>query len=294
MHRRRNAGAIRRSARGTFVKENIFILVKTYPTISSKHDELVCTAGVRETGEWVRIYPVPFRKLDWGRQYKKHQWIRAALQKNPSDNRPESFRPISDIEPRELVPAKHQWAARREILSRVRVYDDMQSLIAAARQNLLSLAMFKPRKITGFFHEETEREWSPEKLRQLEERARQIGLFQDSREFVREFKVVKKLPYKCSYQFADANGNSSKLMISDWEIGMLFWNCLRKAGGDEQAALRKVRQKCEVDLPGKDLHLILGTTHQFHKRGKNPFIIIGLYYPPALSPSRGENLVLRA
>ena len=36
--------------------------VKTYPTISSKYDELVCTAGFREDGTWVRIYPIQFRK----------------------------------------------------------------------------------------------------------------------------------------------------------------------------------------------------------------------------------------
>lgn len=43
--------------------ENIFIIAKTYPTRSKKYKELVCTAGIKKDGEWIRIYPVPFRSL---------------------------------------------------------------------------------------------------------------------------------------------------------------------------------------------------------------------------------------
>ena len=43
--------------------ERVLVTVKTYPCLSQKYDELVCTAGLREDGSWIRIYPVPFRKL---------------------------------------------------------------------------------------------------------------------------------------------------------------------------------------------------------------------------------------
>lgn len=43
--------------------ERVLITVKTYPTLSKKYGETVCTAGLREDGSWVRIYPVPFRQL---------------------------------------------------------------------------------------------------------------------------------------------------------------------------------------------------------------------------------------
>ncbi|MDF1814754.1 MAG: hypothetical protein P1V20_21290, partial [Verrucomicrobiales bacterium] len=45
------------------MKERILITVKTYPTLSTKYAELVCTAGVNENGEWRRIYPIQFRQL---------------------------------------------------------------------------------------------------------------------------------------------------------------------------------------------------------------------------------------
>ena len=39
----------------------VLIAVKTYPTLASKYDELVCTAGFLEDGSWITniSYPVP-------------------------------------------------------------------------------------------------------------------------------------------------------------------------------------------------------------------------------------------
>jgi hypothetical protein len=54
--------------------ERVLITVKTYPTLSRKYGETVCTAGVRADGSWMRIYPVPFRRLDEEEQYKKFEW----------------------------------------------------------------------------------------------------------------------------------------------------------------------------------------------------------------------------
>ena len=45
------------------MQEEILITVKTYPTLSKKYHELVCTAGVNTEGEWRRLYPVQFRQL---------------------------------------------------------------------------------------------------------------------------------------------------------------------------------------------------------------------------------------
>lgn len=70
-------------------------------------------------------------------------------------------------------------------------------------------------------------------------------------------------------------------MIEDWEIGALYWNCLKTAGGNESEALQKVRAKYEQNFVNdKDIHLFLGTTREWHmRRAKNPFVIIGVFYP---------------
>ncbi len=77
-------------------------------------------------------------------------------------------------------------------------------------------------------------------------------------------------------------------MIEDWELGQLYWNCLKSSDGNEDLACKKVKQKYFDEFIEKDLHFFLGTTRQFHKIAPNPFIIIGAFYP-----SKGkENLQL--
>jgi len=44
-------------------RKKVLITVTTYPLPSRSHDELVCTAGILETGEMIRIYPVPLSFL---------------------------------------------------------------------------------------------------------------------------------------------------------------------------------------------------------------------------------------
>jgi len=52
-------------------RERLLITVKTYPTLSRKHGETVCTAAVRSDGSWVRLYPIPFRLMDYRDRYAK-------------------------------------------------------------------------------------------------------------------------------------------------------------------------------------------------------------------------------
>jgi hypothetical protein len=74
-------------------KQRVLITVKTYPTLSRKYGETVCTAGVREDGTWVRIYPVPFRRLNEEQQYKKYDWLEVRLVRNTTDPRPRPTAP---------------------------------------------------------------------------------------------------------------------------------------------------------------------------------------------------------
>ena len=95
-------------------------------------------------------------------------------------------------------------------------------------------------------------------------------------------KVIKKLPYKFSYRFfSEGDKEPRKMMIEDWEIGALFWKCLYQKDGDEQATLELVKQKYLEEFAEKDLFLFVGTTLKFHAMSApNPFVIIGVFYPP--------------
>ena len=262
-------------------KERILITVKTYPTLSRKYGETVCTAGVREDGSWVRIYPVPFRRLDEEEQYKKFDWIETTLIRKHSDCRPETFHP-ADYD--ELVPVSHMgtdhsWSARRKmILQTCRVYDRLDELMAGAKKNTLSLAVFKPTTIRGFIWEDEEREWSESRVSQMRDMTSQKELFAaDS--WRQTFKLVPKLPYSFSYQLEDAAGRKSTMQVLDWECGQLYWNCMRRHNS-ETVALDKVREKYLVEFGKRDLYFFLGTTQQFHGFAPNPWVIVGVFAPP--------------
>ncbi|MDZ4793176.1 MAG: hypothetical protein SGI83_02770 [Bacteroidota bacterium] len=69
----------------------VLMAVTTYPLPSRSYDELVCTGGFLENGDWIRIYPVPFKFLE----FKKYQWIELELRKPKKfDFRPESHSPL--------------------------------------------------------------------------------------------------------------------------------------------------------------------------------------------------------
>jgi len=64
-------------------KKRILVTVKTYPTPAAKYTETVCTAGITEDGEWIRIYPIRYRMLDHDKQYSKFDWIEVEVEKRP-------------------------------------------------------------------------------------------------------------------------------------------------------------------------------------------------------------------
>lgn len=262
-------------------KKRIFIVVKTYPSISKKHIELVCTAGVLEDGSWIRLYPIPFRRLETFQKYPKYTWIEVEVERNTGDFRPESYRPDISTLRVEEKPKEVDWNERRKVVFKnKKVYADLGELIEKSKNDGLSLAIFKPNKILDFKIEPTEREWDAETLAYFEQESRQLNLFLSPEKIKEQFKVVKKVPYKFSYRLEDITGKESTMMISDWEIGALYFKCLRDANGDEEVALSKVREKYYDEFLKKDLHLFLGTTKEYHNVAPNPFIIIGVFYPP--------------
>ena len=265
--------------------KNILIAVKTYPTLSEKYDELVCTAGFLEDGSWVRIYPIPYRKLDYTERYQKWHWISLDIEKNPHDFRKESFRPVN-IDG-ELIIGKHvgtqnNWAERKNIVLK-HVYTNMEELISEAKNNEIgtSLAVLKPKEVVDFVWEACkERDWDKKKLDKILARQTQLSLFEEENETRKIFKVVQKVPYEFSYIFTTEDGIQRKLMIEDWEVGELYWNCLRRSQGNEEIACQQVKKKYfDKFVKENDLYFFLGTTLKYHNFGKNPFIIIGVFYP---------------
>jgi len=264
-------------------RQKVLITVTTYPQPSRSHDELVCTAGILENGEWIRIYPVPLSflvDLKGNGQVNnvKYTWFELELRKRTDDFRPESHSPINydfrDLKVIEHLDTQGNWFRRKEFVLK-KVYTSITKLIADSNAPTnISLATFKPSNILRLEWQEDSREWKNE----WKDLRKQGDLFADDKD---PEKLIPKLPYKFLYFFTDDSGKERRLMVEDWEIGALYWKCLKKAEGNEQIALQKVKEQYEDNFKNnKDIYFFLGTTKKWHiRRARNPFVIIGVFYP---------------
>ena len=262
------------------MKKKILIAVKTYPLPSTKYTETVCTAGFDKDGNWIRIYPIPFRLLYGPQQYKKYDWIEGPVRKNTQDPRLESHKIIyKEIKVVGELSTADNWKARKEIVLKNGFRTDLTALIKEAKETNISLATYKPKQVINFIWKKSDEDYSEKALKDWEESGKQLSLFQDENDAKLDFKLVKKIPYKFSYVFEDADGTKRTVMIEDWEVGAAYFNFQEKYR-DTSLVLEKMRDKFLTQMLKKDLYFFLGTTRKFHKMGKNPFIIIGLFYPP--------------
>ena len=122
------------------------------------------------------------------------------------------------------------WRQRRRLLlGTVQVYSRLQDLIDGAKANSLSLAVFKPKRITDFVWEEETRDWDAVKVAVIRDQTRQSELFSEDT-WRKTFNLIPKLPYSFSYRFEDASDQASELQILDWEAGALFWTVAQMRG----------------------------------------------------------------
>ena len=255
----------------------ILITVKTYPIPSSKYDELVCTAGVTESGDFIRLYPINYRDLPYSQQYQKYQWIEVEAEKHRGrDNRKESYRPREGIkllgEP--ITPKVGDWSERAYFVLKQKS-KSMEELWEKQEIDNTSLGVFKPKEVIGLEIQPDDPNWKPRFIAEL----KQQRLWED-RNVTKE--PPRKVPWKFYYRFScdDPNCNSNHRMhIEDWEVGALYWNCVDKGSSSEEAA-QKVKEKFfeEICAPDKNTHFFVGTV-----LGHRTWIVIGTFWPKIIS-----------
>jgi hypothetical protein len=261
-------------------RRKILVATKTYPSISTKYKETVCTAGIlldeyEKPVQWIRIYPVRFRELGFDQQYKRWSIISAEIERNEKDFREESYR-INDtsISVIREIGTKNNWEERKSF-----VLSLQSSSIAELQKQRKSLGIIKPKSIEKYFFKRTEREWSS-KQKAIQD---QGDLFEPSVD-------LEKIPYQFGYKFTETDGVKHSYTISDWEISQLYRGCRDRSKsstleGKEDEAVLKVKQKLEDDfLSKKDLYFIVGNLKNHCK----VFMIIGIFYPPKTAHQKSE------
>ena len=252
---------------GSWEKKRVLITIRTYPTPAKKGVEVSCTAGITDQGEWIRLFPIPYRFLESGKQFKKYQWIEVEVAKS-SDTRPESYK--VNLDSLQILgkplPAKRYWQPRMDIISPLKSHCLCCLKRARDRDGRPTLGFYQPKRIKRFVIRPDDPEWSATDLAKLS----QSAMFDTS-----PSRPLEKIPYKFRYQvFCDESTcRGHDMSCTDWEIGEAYRKWRSKYGSGWEG---KFRQKFECDMISRfDTHLFVGTVSSHPAN----WIIVGLFYP---------------
>src|ERR1035441_1568691 len=269
------------------IKEELLILTKTYPSPSAKYRETTCVAALNRAGEMRRLYPVPYRLLDGDDQFEKWEWIKASISTTDGDARPESRRIDTDSIERlgkVIKPKDGDWGERlRWIQSHiVPTYAELEARRTSTGKTLgfLRASKIVDLKITHV----KQADWTEADKIKLT----QDGLF-DSVE-IKQRQPLRKLPYDFHYRYECATSagvpETRSHKLTDWEIGALYWTCIKSYGPKGWEA--KFRYRLETEFARKDLLFLMGTIHRF----PDQWLIVGIVYPPRPVPGAAKQLGL--
>lgn len=243
------------------------IVAKTYPTPARRGIEVSCTQGITDQGEWVRLFPVPFRLLGHTHRFKKYQWVEVDAEKAP-DSRPESYR----IDPDTIeiltkpLSTKDGWKLRKEVIYPL-LSQSIEILDQARVQSGVTLGFIKPKHIRKLIIKPTTADWTPKQKAKLA----QLTLFDKA-----PYRALEKIPFDFKYVFTcdDPQCTSHTMKILDWEAAQSFRSWRKKYGRDWE---KKFQEKYETEMiEKKDTHFFVGT----HSRWRDRWMITGLFYPP--------------
>jgi hypothetical protein len=262
-----------------YTREKILIWAKTYPELSSKYLETVCTAGMLPSGKPLRLYPIPYRYLgDEKEQFSLYQWITADIQKKHDDSRPESFRIDCDsIEAGRVIPTtKDEWGKRAEFMFRDPSwqFDSVEDLQTAQKESGTSIGVVAPKRIKKVEivqRSDEEAKSFDQKLAEVKKiqaaKRAQINMFEEA--LPPEMKNLEFMKYRVQVHWL-CNGSGCgghRMQVLDWGL------CeLQRRDGDDKA-LRRMRELCNLDK--YKLKFFLGNLFMH----PTSFLIVGMWYP---------------
>lgn len=240
--------------------ERALVLVKAYPQPSQKYEETVCCAGISPAGNFLRIYPVRYRRLPKEKRFERWDVVEFEARRSPDDQRPESRHVNEDT----IVIA--QPASTIDEAQRVRMWSPhvAESLTALKEENKTterSLGIVRPDEGSVRFkarrlHKDNPEDGAIQALFKQQSLLDAIAL------------PTLSVEYEFSYRFT-SNGTPHEMKIHDWEVQAAHHHYKIKYG---EHALEKLQHEYEVNIPSRNLHFVMGTM----KAHPRQFIVIGL------------------
>ncbi|MCJ7675025.1 MAG: hypothetical protein MUO33_07720 [Sedimentisphaerales bacterium] len=249
-------------------KKQVLITVKAYPNPSRKYGETVCCAGIDlGTGSWIRLYPIPFRDLEFPSRFSKYDVIEIKCEKHSRDSRIESYRVDQDsIRVLKHLDTRNNWRARKDIVLPASS-SSFCEILRQVKKNK-SLGMFKPCDIDFFWRKSS-----------AVDKDKRKACYAQLSFFDRHKSVIENIPFDFYYSFKclgseDCAGH--ELSIVDWEMGEVYrrW---RHEYTPQQVLFEKIRQKWldEICSDRNDTYFYVGNMQRFREQ----FMVLGVFYP---------------
>ncbi|VVB62829.1 Uncharacterised protein [uncultured archaeon] len=269
----------------TWEKKRVLVTVKAYPEKSRKYGEVVCTIGLTDEGDWIRLYPIPFNIFSGRDGLKKYDWIEVYCRRAEEKlSRKESYR-IRDgslkIIDRSLsskkVKGKADWLERNKLLldHAAPSLEDLQSRFDEDRT---SVGLIKPAEVFEFYKKEELQIYG-------EAKAFQQSLFGTSIPDIEEIPHLFGYSFRC---FGCKEGKKHNIQCEDWELFESYRSWGKKYG-NVNLLWEKLQDKYFRSMMKRNLYFFMGTFSQFPT-----WLIVGLYYPPRNldPPKRSKNQTL--
>lgn len=253
------------------MKKRVLILAKTEPSPSKKYGSTVCTAGITDEGEFIRLYPIPYRLFCGDGGFSKYDWIEVECEKNPDDGRPESYKINSDtITHIRHVDTDFNWAERNDV-----ILPHVSKNIKELEVKGVSLGIIRPQTVIDLVKSNKE-DGVPDSAKEYRKTLQMIF---DEEAKLKKIPLIEPLSKYFRYRFrCEGEESDHNLMCEDWEIYQSLRSWI-EVYGSEEAAWEKMYEKFMTKFTKeKDLCFFVGT-HYLWKT----WIIIGLYYPPKVS-----------
>jgi hypothetical protein len=243
----------------TPVQERVLVLCRAIPEESTKYGTVVCCAGLTDSGEFRRLYPVPFHPVrrGGGSPFRKKQWITARLMPpDARDKRSESRK----IDMKSIVAGDK--VDDEEV--RKRIQPVLSNSIGEIVGKGATLGFLRPQLIDYEFRIVKD-PTMPEQLKFDPDGQLAAG-------------TTVRLPQESKYKFQCRDPASCEcaysphdMIIRDWEVNELFRNVSENTPPDYIEG--KMRNRMFGSMLARDLYFMMGT-HSIYKN----WLLVSLLY----------------
>ncbi len=241
------------------------ILVKARPHASQTYSETVCCAGVDENGDWARLFPVPYRRLNKDQKFSRWDWIDYQWVTPRNDKRRESRHVQEDtIVCSGKLPTKDKTPFVNSLID-----PDLET----ATQCDKSLTLCRP-SYADFTISRKSQEQFDQETRAYETAAKQGTLFGN------ELDPIQPCEFSFRYKWVDSKGVPHSHECADWETDATFFRFKKMYG--EEKALTQITHIFGEKYPSEGMVFALGT----HSKRPKQWLLVGvLRLDETLQPS---------